>query len=91
MGMTAPFFGRGLGSIPFRFPLARDIGDLERGESPENAYDRKRERAVWLDIPTHRITSNLVWRLPFGRGQRFLSHGWLANLVAGRLGTERRL
>ena len=29
---------------------ARDIGDLERGESPENAFDRRRERAVWADI-----------------------------------------
>ncbi|MGH9719701.1 MAG: carboxypeptidase regulatory-like domain-containing protein [Bryobacteraceae bacterium] len=59
---------------------ARDIGDLERGESPENAYDRQRERAVWLDIPTHRITGNLIYELPFGKGRRGLArvlmHGW---------------
>jgi hypothetical protein len=54
---------------------ARDIGDLERGESPENAFDRRRERAVWLDIPTHRVTGNLIYELPFGRGKRFLANG----------------
>ena len=52
---------------------ARDIGDLERGESPENAFDRKREKAVWLDIPTHRVTGNLIYELPFGPGKRFLN------------------
>jgi hypothetical protein len=52
---------------------ARDIGDLERAESPENAYDRSRERAVWIDIPTHRTSGNLIYRLPFGKGQRYLS------------------
>jgi hypothetical protein len=59
---------------------ARDIGDLERGESPENAYDRQRERAVWLDIPTHRVTGNLIYEFPFGKSRhgvaRALMHGW---------------
>jgi hypothetical protein len=58
---------------------ARDIGDLERGESPEDAYNRERERAVWLDIPTHRITGNLLYEFPFGRG----AHGITRALVAG--------
>ncbi len=75
-------YSRGL-SYQFSYVLARDIGDLERGESPENAYDRKRERAVWLDIPTHRLTSNFIWQLPFGRGRKFLSRPGAANLVAG--------
>jgi hypothetical protein len=57
---------------------ARDIGDLERGESPENAYDRQRERAVWLDIPTHRVTGNLIYELPFGKGSRGLRRAVLA-------------
>jgi hypothetical protein len=59
---------------------ARDIGDLERAESPEDAYDRRRERAVWLDIPTHRVTGNLVYEFPFARDTRGLTrallHGW---------------
>ncbi len=59
---------------------ARDIGDLERGENPEYAYDRRRERAVWQDIPTHRITSAMIYELPFAKeGGRFLrtvAGGW---------------
>ncbi len=63
---------------------ARDIGDLERGESPENAYDRQRERAVWLDIPAHRVTGNLIYELPFGRGKRWMnSAGRAAQAIAG--------
>ncbi len=52
---------------------ARDIGDLERGESSENPFDRRRERSVWLDIPSHRVTGNLIYELPFGPGKKFLS------------------
>ncbi len=54
------------------YTLARDIGDLERGQSPENAYDRKRERGVWEDIPTHRLSVNSVYELPFGKGKPLL-------------------
>ncbi|MBM3785590.1 MAG: TonB-dependent receptor [Acidobacteria bacterium] len=63
---------------------ARDIGDLERGQSSENAYDRRREKAVWLDIPTHRVTGNMIYDLPFGRGKRFLGNASkMANLFLG--------
>src|SRR5258708_35083709 len=57
---------------------------MERGETPENAYDRTRERAVWLDIPTHRMNGNVIWDLPFGRVKAFLSgvNRW-ANLLVG--------
>jgi hypothetical protein len=62
---------RGL-TYQFSYQLARDIGDLERGQSPENAYDRKRERAVWVDVPTHRVTGNFIYEVPAGRGRKFL-------------------
>ncbi len=63
---------------------ARDIGDLNRGASPENPFDRQRERAVWEDIPTHRVTMNWVYQLPFGRGRHWLRHtNRFANLAAG--------
>jgi len=63
---------------------ARDIGDLERGEQPENAFDRQRERAVWLDIPAHRVTGNLIYELPFGKGKRWMnSPGKVAQAIAG--------
>lgn len=72
-------FANGL-AYEFSWVWARDIGDLERGESPENAYDRHRERSVWLDVPTHRFTGNLVYELPFGKGRhgisRVLMQGW---------------
>jgi hypothetical protein len=72
-------FARGL-AYQASWVWARDIGDLERGESPENAFDRGRERAVWLDIPTHRVTGNLIYEFPFGKGatglRRALIQGW---------------
>jgi hypothetical protein len=62
------------------YTWARDIGDLEDGQSPEDAYDRRRERQVWTDIPTHRFSANMLYQLPMGKGKPFL-----ANL--GRIGT----
>lgn len=53
------------------YTLARDIGDLEGGTSGENAYDRRRERAVWTDVVTHQMKSYMVYELPFGKGRRF--------------------
>jgi hypothetical protein len=57
----------------FSYSLARDIGDLERNESPENSYDRKRERGVWQDIPTHRVNGSFIVEVPVGKGRRWLS------------------
>jgi hypothetical protein len=67
------------------YTLARDIGDLDRGESPEYAYDRKRERGVWIDIPTHRWNATAAYELPFGKGKRLLSaaNRWQNLLVGG--------
>lgn len=72
-------FTKGLG-YQVSWVWARDIGDLERGETSENAFDRHRERAVWLDIPTHRITGNLIYEFPFGKDRRGIArallYGW---------------
>ena len=65
-------YARGL-AYQFSYVLASDIGDLERGETAENAYDRGRERGRWLDIPTHRIAGFVLYELPFGKGKPFLS------------------
>ncbi len=63
---------------------ARDIGDLERGETLENPFDRARDRAVWPDIPTHRFTSNWVYEMPFGKGKPFLANaGRALDLLVG--------
>lgn len=55
------------------YSWARDIGDLQRGASPEDAYNRLRERAVELDVPTHRFNANWIYQLPFGKGRKFLN------------------
>lgn len=65
-------FANGL-DYDFSWVWARDIGDLDQRGAPENAYDRARERGVWLDIPTHRITSHVIYQLPFGKGKPFSS------------------
>jgi len=54
---------------------AKDIEDLNGflSGSPENAYDRLRERGNALDIPRHRVTGNMIYELPFGQKRRFLS------------------
>jgi hypothetical protein len=67
------------------YSLARDIGDLEDGQSPEDAYNRVRERAVWPDIPTHRFSSNVIYDLPIGKGKPLLSgaHWMVEGLLGG--------
>ena len=67
----------------FTWTWARDIGDLERDQTPENSFDLHRERAVWADIPTHRVTADFIYQLPFGTGKKWLAHPsrW-ANLFA---------
>ncbi len=85
-GLTAEVERKMIRGLTFQssWVWARDIGDLERGASPENPYDRVRERAVAADIPTHRFTTNLNYQLPFGKGRPFLnSASRAANLVVG--------
>src|SRR5205823_6924578 len=43
------------------------------GQSPEDAFNRSRERAVWTDVVTHQIKSYFTYELPVGRGRRFAS------------------
>ena len=75
--------GRGF-TYQLSYTLAKDIGDLERAQSPENAYDRARERGPWVDIPKHSLTGNVIYELPFGKGKHFLgSANRFANAVAG--------
>jgi hypothetical protein len=76
-------YARGL-AYQASYVLARDVGDLERGESAENAYDRQRERGDWLDIPRHRIAGYVFYELPFGDGKQFLTDAnRLVQAVAG--------
>jgi hypothetical protein len=65
---------------------AKDIEDLNGFlfASPENAYDRLRERGNSLDTPRHRVTANTIFELPFGAGKRYLGNaGKALNAIAG--------
>jgi hypothetical protein len=74
-GLTAEVKRRGAGGLEYQFSytLARDIGDAERGQTIENAYDRERDKGVCFDIPTHKISVNVDWPIPVGKGKRYLS------------------
>lgn len=56
------------------YTFARDIGDLDGGESPEDAFNRARERSVNSIPPTHRFGFNSIFELPFGRKRAFLTN-----------------
>ena len=76
-------YARGL-AYQVSYVLARDIGDLERGETAENAFDRRRERGEWLDIPRHRVSGYVLYELPFGKGKPLLSAAHpLVDAIAG--------
>lgn len=64
---------RGGFSFQAYYTLARDIGDLDNAESPENAYDRRRERAPVQSASTHRFSGNMIYELPFGKGRRWMN------------------
>jgi hypothetical protein len=76
-------YARGV-AYQFSYVFAKDIGDLERNETAENALDRRRERGRWLDIPAHRVAGYVLYELPFGKGKPFLtSASRLVDAVAG--------
>ena len=74
-------FMKGL-SYQASWTWAKDIEDLNGFlfDSPENAYDRLRERSNSIDTPRHRVTGNTIYELPFGKGKRFIG-GWEASLI----------
>ena len=66
------------------FTWAKDIYDLDAGESPEDAGNRARERALYPEQPNFRFCSTTIYQFPIGRGRRFLGHGnWLINGLLG--------
>ncbi len=66
------------------FTWARDIGDLDRGTSPEYAFDRLRERGPMDRVPLWRWSGNFIWEIPYGRGRFFGSNSHnVANAILG--------
>jgi hypothetical protein len=66
------------------YTLASDVGDLERGSTPEDAYNRLRERSKWERYPNNRFSGNFIWQLPYGQGRRWgSSAGQVADAILG--------
>ena len=71
------------------YTAARDLGD-DAG-TIENPFDLGRERGRDLTTPTHRLTTAVMYELPFGRNKRWLNGtpqlvdvalgGWMVSLV----------
>jgi Carboxypeptidase regulatory-like domain len=56
---------------------------LHQGGAPQNVFDRNGDKAISnQDLPQNFVLS-YIYELPFGRNKKFLSHGTLANEVAG--------
>lgn len=76
------------------YTWARDVGDAAEGGTTglENPFDRRRERAVNVSVPTHRASLASIWELPVGRQRRWFSNaprpvdlvigGWQMSLIA---------
>jgi hypothetical protein len=76
-------FSRGLWYQAY-YTLARDIGNLDNDTATEDAFNLRRERGVLQDQPTHRVYASLIYALPVGKGQRYLSNaGRLLDTILG--------
>jgi hypothetical protein len=75
-GLTGEIKRRGSHDLTYQlsYTYAKDIGDVEREATIENAYNRYRETQPWIDIPKNLLTGNVIWDLPVGKGKRFFSN-----------------
>jgi hypothetical protein len=75
-------FSRGL-MFQSSFTLAKDLGDED--VTPENTFDRARERAQTQLLPFKRWVGFAIYELPFGRGKPFGSsvRGLAGHLING--------
>jgi hypothetical protein len=75
--------------VQVAYTAARDLGD-DAG-TIENPFDLRRERGRDLTTPTHRLTTAVMYELPFGRGKTWMADaprlldlalgGWQVSLV----------
>jgi hypothetical protein len=75
-------FARGL-MFQTSFTFAKDLGDED--VTPENTFDRSRERAQTALLPYRRLVGFVIYELPFGKGKPFGAHlpPVLAHLAGG--------
>jgi hypothetical protein len=69
------------------YSWARDIGDLENNATPEDVFNRARERGVVASLPAQRFSANTIIELPFGKGRRWMNNANAAveNILGGWL------
>ena len=65
------------------YTAARDTGE-DSVHAIENPFDLERERGRDLATPAHRLTSAVMYDLPFGRDRKWLTSApWLVDLALG--------
>ncbi len=52
-------------------------------ENYQDYYNRRADKSLSNFDVRHRLTANLVWRLPFGAGRKFLREGALGKIIGG--------
>jgi hypothetical protein len=57
-----------------------DTGSADLQTNIEDAYDRRRDRADVYSVPRHQWMNQLLYELPFARGNRYLG-GWQVNAL----------
>lgn len=63
------------------YTWARDLGDSD--VTPEDPFNRGRERSPDSTLPNQRFTATMFYDLPFGHGQTFLANApkWMDRIV----------
>lgn len=69
------------------YTWAKDLTDTQEGtftgQTIQNQFDRRSERANNLLTASHRVYGYAIYQLPVGKGHRFLNQGGVANLILG--------
>ena len=74
MGYT---WSHAIDNVPLEF------GGGSSGPLPQDPRNLRAERGNSIIDMRHRLTLSYLYQLPFGKGQQFLSHGGIADLVIG--------
>jgi len=86
-GMTIEAERRMAGGLFWQvaYTTARDLGNTQEwSDRIENPFDLDRERGNDSAVPRHRVTTALMYDLPFGRGRTWMTNApWLVDLAIG--------
>ena len=86
-GMTIEAERRMAGGLFWQvaYTAARDLGNTQEWtDRIENPFDLERDRGNDSAVPRHRVTTALMYDLPFGRGRTWMNDApWLLDLAIG--------